>query len=168
MFRRKSSYPPELRERARELRRAGLSYSEIVNELGDKVSQTTIQSWVSDIELTTDQKKQIERRAYPHPPEVRERARELRRMGLTYPEIVAELGHQVAQGTLSGWLSDIELTDEQKARIKQKELEGSAKGRPFGALWNRLQKQKRIDAAKEQAAPIAKRLSQDHGALQLL
>ncbi|MBI4670481.1 MAG: hypothetical protein HY741_02270 [Chloroflexi bacterium] len=169
MFRRRGSpHPPEIRERARELRWAGLSYSEIIKELGDSVPFTTLQSWVSDIQLTPTQQQEIGFRQSPHPPETRERARELRRAGLTYPEIVAELGHEVAQGTLSGWLSDIELTTEQKARIKQKEVEGSAKGRPFAVLWNRKQKENRLQEAREQASPHAKRLAQDREALQLM
>jgi hypothetical protein len=168
MFRRTRSYPPEIRERARELRRAGFSYSEILKELEIKISQATLQSWVSDIVLTSEQHTAIERRQYPHSPEIRERARELRRAGLTYPEIIAELGGQVAQGTLSSWVSDIELTTEQKARIKQKELEGSAKGRPFAILWNRSQKQNRLQNAKDQALPIAKKLAEDRHALQLM
>ncbi|HZQ08456.1 MAG TPA: hypothetical protein VFD70_17875 [Anaerolineae bacterium] len=103
-----------------------------------------------------------------YPPEVRERARELRRAGWTYPEIIEKLGGDIPQPTLQGWVCDIELTTEQRARIKQKELEGSAKGRPFGALWNRLQKQKRLQEAKDQALPHAKRLAQDREALQLM
>ncbi len=169
MFHRRGSpHPPELRERARELRRAGLSYSEIIQTLGGDVPIATLQSWVSDIPLTRAQQQEIGIRHAPHPPETRERARELRLAGLTYPEIVAELGHDVAQGTLSSWLSDIELTTEQKARIKQLELEGSAKGRPSGAEWNREQKQKRLQIATDEAQPHAKRLAQDREALQLM
>ncbi len=168
MFHRPRSYAPEIRERARELRRAGLTYSEIIAELGGDIPPTTLQAWVADIELTTEQQANIGRRQYPHPPEVRERARELRRAGLTYPEIVAELGHTVAQGTLSSWVSDIELTAEQRARIKQLEIEGSARGRPSAVRWNREQKRKRIQEAKDRATPIAKRLSQDRDALMLM
>lgn len=166
--RRGSPYPPELRERARELRRAGLSYSEIVQKLGGDVPAATLSSWVSDIQLTSAQQQEIVIRQAPHSPQVRERARELRRAGLTYPEIVSELGCEVAQGTLSGWLSDIELTTEQKARIKRKEVEGARNAQPFGVLWNRLQKQKRLQTAADQALPHAKRLSQDREALQLM
>jgi hypothetical protein len=105
-------------------------------------------------------------RSYSH--ETRERARELRRAGLTYPEIIRELGGDIPQPTLQGWVKNIELTTEQRARIKQLELDGSARGRPFGALWNRLQKQKRLEAAKVEALPHAKRLSNDRQALQLM
>ncbi len=65
-------------------------------------------------------------------------------------------------------MKDIELTTEQRARIKQLEVEGARKAQPLGALWNRLQKEKRLQEAQAQAAPIAKRLSQDKNALQLM
>lgn len=108
------------------------------------------------------------RRTRSYPPEIRERARELRRAGLTYTEIIAELGGDIPQPTLQGWLKDIELTTEQRVRIKQKELEGSAKGRPLGALWNRQQKEKRLQIAQGEAFPIAERLSRNREALQLM
>ncbi len=108
------------------------------------------------------------RRERSYPPETRERARELRRAGFTYPEINIELGENIPQGTLSTWLSDIELTTEQRERIKQKELEGSARGRPAVVRWNREQKQKSLDGARAKALPVARRLAQDQGALQLM
>lgn len=168
MFRRQSSYPPELRERARELRRAGLSYSEVNKELGNHIPPTTLRSWIADIELTTEQQKAIARRAYPHSPETRERAREFRSAGLTYSEIVSELGGDIPQATVSTWVSDIELSPLQQERIKQKEREGSARGGILGGLWNRQQKQGRVEAAKQEASPHIKRLAIDREALQLL
>jgi hypothetical protein len=108
------------------------------------------------------------RRTRSYPPEIRERARELRRAGFTYPEILAELGGDIPQPTLQGWVKDIELTTEQKARIKQLELEGSARGRAFGALWNRKQKENRLQEARAQTEPHAKRLAKDREALQLM
>lgn len=108
------------------------------------------------------------RRTRSYPPEIRERARELRRAGFTYPEIIAELGGDIPQPTLQSWVKDIELTTEQKARIKQLEVEGARKAQPFGALWNRLQKQKRLQAAQDEAIPAAKRLAHDREALRLM
>ncbi len=108
------------------------------------------------------------RRERSYPRETRERARELRRAGLTYSEIIAELGGEIPQPTLQGWVKNIQLTADQRTRIKQKEREGSARGQPLRALWNRLQKQKRLEDAKEQALPIAKRLAQDRDALTLM
>lgn len=108
------------------------------------------------------------RRTRSYPPELRERARALRRAGFTYPEIITELGGDIPQSTLQGWVKDIELTTEQHARIKRKEVAGARKAQPFGALWNRLQKQKRIAQANERALPLAKRLVQDREALHLM
>ncbi len=48
LHRRGSPHPPGLREQARELRWAGLSYSEIINKLGGAVPLATMQSWVLD------------------------------------------------------------------------------------------------------------------------
>ena len=108
------------------------------------------------------------RRERSYPQETRDQARELRWAGFTYSEIIAELGGDIPQATLQGWVSDIELTTEQKARIKQKEVEGARASQVFGALWNREQKQRRLQAAKDHAAPIAKRLAQDREALMLM
>ncbi len=108
------------------------------------------------------------RRERSYPPETRERARELRRAGQSYSEIIAELGGDIPQPTLQGWVKDIELTTEQRARIKQKEVAGARKAQPLGALWNRLQKHKRLQEAKDQALPVARRLVQDRDALTLM
>ncbi len=108
------------------------------------------------------------RRTRSYPPEIRERARELRRAGFTYPEIIAELGGDIPQATISNWVSDIELTTEQKVRITQKELDGSAKGRPFAILWNPSQKQKSLEQAATKALPVARRLSSHREALHLM
>jgi hypothetical protein len=108
------------------------------------------------------------RRTRSYPAATRERARELRRAGFTHSEIIAELGGDIPQATLQGWVADIELTTEQRARIKRKEVEGALRAQPFGALWNREQKQKRVKEAQDQATPIAKRLSQDREALMLM
>ncbi len=108
------------------------------------------------------------RRERLYPPETREQARELRKSGLSYSEIIAELGNDIPQPTLQGWVKDIQLTTEQRARIKQKELEGARQAQPLGAQWNREQKQKRLQAARDEALPIAKRLAEDRDALRLM
>lgn len=108
------------------------------------------------------------RRTRSYPPKIRERARELGRAGFTYPEIIAELGGDIPQPTLQGWVKDIGLTIEQRARIKQLEVEGARKAQLLGALWNRKQKEKRLQSARDEALPHAKRLSQDREALQLM
>lgn len=108
------------------------------------------------------------RRTRTYPTELRERARQLRRAGFTYTEIIQTLGDDIPQPTIQSWVKDIVLTTEQQTRIKQKEVESARKAQPLGALWNRLQKQKRIQDAHDQAEPHTKRLSQDREALQLM
>lgn len=108
------------------------------------------------------------RRTRIYPPELREQARELRRAGLTYPEIIAKLGGDIPQATLTGWVKDIVLTTEQRARIKRLEVEGARKAQPFGAMWNRLEKQKRLQAAKAEATPAVQRLVHNREALRLM
>ena len=48
---------------------------------------------------------------------VRECARNLRKRGLSYSEILKELPHKVSKSMLSYWTSDIKLTEEQQRRI---------------------------------------------------
>ena len=60
--RRHHEYEAGLRERAREFRRAGYTYSEICEALGVDIPKSTINGWVKDIELTADQKTRIEKK----------------------------------------------------------------------------------------------------------
>jgi transcriptional regulator with XRE-family HTH domain len=60
-------------------------------------------------------------------PEKRERARELRRMGWSYKQIVEELG--CAKSSVSNWCSDIVLLPRQYDELNERRLEGSRKGR---------------------------------------
>lgn len=104
---------------------------------------------------------------------LRERARELRGAGLTYAEINKALGVDVPKSTLNHWVSDIRLTPRQEQRIVERDREAAARGRK-GGLWggaagfNKEMKRRRIEAARQQAAPIAERLALDPGALQLM
>lgn len=108
------------------------------------------------------------RRQRTYSPKIREQARHLRQQGLTYSEIIAELGGDIPKTTIQYWVRDIKLTTAQKARIKQKELEAQAEGRLKAAEWHREQKRKRLQAAEDWAAPIAKQVSQERNALMLM
>jgi hypothetical protein len=90
--------------------------------------------------------------------ELRAQARALRQAGLTYSEIVTALGGNIPKATLQGWVRDVELTDEQRERIRQKEQEAVAPSQPLGAQWNREQKQRQLQEAEEQTTQIVKRL----------
>lgn len=105
--------------------------------------------------------------------DLRERARELRRKGLTYTEICESLGVEIPKSTLNHWVSDVLLSPEQLKRIEEKEQEGAARGRESG-LWgggagfNKEMKRRRIEAAREQAQPIIERLADNKDALMLM
>lgn len=95
-------HPPEARVEARRLRAAGASVTAIAAELG--VSSSTVSSWTADLGL------ELRRRAWGGEVrladrlDLRDRAIELRRCGLSTTEIARELGIQ-RSSTLSGWLA---------------------------------------------------------------
>ncbi len=105
--------------------------------------------------------------------DLRERARELRRAGLTYTEICEALGVDIPKSTLNHWVSDILLAPEQQARIVEKDREAAARGR-VGGVWggaagfNKEMKRRRLQEIAEKAAPIAKRLAENKEALMLM
>jgi len=111
------------------------------------------------------------KRNYEH--DLRERARELRRQGLTYTEICESLGVEIPKSTLNHWVSDVLLTPEQRERITEKDREAATRGRS-GGLWgggagfNKEMKRRRIEAAREQAQPIIERLADNKDALMLM
>ncbi len=105
--------------------------------------------------------------------DLRERARELRRTGLTYTEISKSLGVEIPKSTLNHWVSDVLLTPEQRERIVEKDREAAARGRS-GGLWgggagfNKEMKRRRIEAAQGRAQPIIERLADNKDALMLM
>ena len=104
---------------------------------------------------------------------LRERVRELRREGLTYSEISEALGVEIPKSTLSNWASDVLLTPEQQLQIVEKDREAAARGRRSGLWgggggWNHEMKRRRLEAAREQAAPIVQRLARNKEALMLM
>lgn len=103
-----------------------------------------------------------------YPPGFREEARALRQQGLTYREIIAELGGDIPKNTISEWVRDIELTIEQKDRIRQIELEARARGRPLAAEWHHEQKRQRLQDAEEWAEPLTNQVIHDANALILM
>ncbi|MGH8939017.1 MAG: hypothetical protein ACRDV2_06670, partial [Actinomycetes bacterium] len=86
------------KDRARELRRAGLSVSQIARELGLR-SHSMIQRWVNDIAVP-----EWTRRPRAKDAE-REKARAMRLEGSTYDEIAAGLG--VSKSSVSLWVRDL-------------------------------------------------------------
>jgi transcriptional regulator with XRE-family HTH domain len=111
-----------LYEEARRLRREqGLSASKIADQLA--ISRKTITRWVQDIELTPDQTRllYIDRAtkgaAAVRKDDLRAEARRLRQeQGLSVKQIAATLN--VAQSSVSTWVRDVELTEEQRADLE--------------------------------------------------
>ena len=68
--------------------------------------------------------------------------------GYSYNEIMAEI--PVAKSTLSGWLSGIKLGEEQKKRIRGKQLERWSRNHNLGE-WNRAKRQKEVSDIRVQA-----------------
>jgi len=73
--------------------------------------------------------------------ELKEKAIDLRKQGLSYSEIRKTV--RVSKSTLSFWCRDVAISEEQALRLYKKELEGSEKGRIKGA-----KKQQRIRIEK--------------------
>lgn len=70
-----------------------------------------------------------------YPQETKNRATKLRKSGLSLKEISDKM--EIPKNTILGWVKGIKLTEEQKAHLKKKELEGGAKGRPLAIVANR-------------------------------
>lgn len=86
----------------------------------------------------------IELMGYTGNLELKQKAQELRRKGLSYKEIQKIVF--VPKSTLSGWCRDIALTEEQALRLFKNKLKGSERGRIIGA---KRQQAKRIEEIKK-------------------
>jgi transposase len=89
---------PDIKERARQLRREGMSVKQIVAELG-LTSTHTVQDWVQGVPPPAWTRRPRAKDAE------RARARELRTQGLTYDEIATEL--KVSKSSISLWTRDL-------------------------------------------------------------
>jgi hypothetical protein len=77
---------------------------------------------------------------------------ELRKQGLSYGEI--EKLFLVPRSTLSHWLRDIKLSDEQNLRLIQNYGNGLVKARVKASEWHKTQKELRIQKAKQDAEKL--------------
>lgn len=152
------------RNEARRLRREGISSLQIAKILN--IPKNTVYKWVRDIELTPEQKRIIQKRrteaaaAVTRKTAAREEARRLRREGLSLKEIQERLG--VSQSSVSVWVRDIPLTDEQKAALLQRRpmyyghLKGSyTNHKKFKAMRQQYQEEGRIKALERDPLHIA-------------
>lgn len=69
-----------------------------------------------------------------YPITIKSRTRDLRKQGWSLGEI--SLKTRIPKNTLSGWVRDIRLTDEQKEQIRQKIADSGAIGRPLALKAN--------------------------------
>ena len=94
----KTGPEPDIKERARQLRREGMSVKQIVAELG-LTSTHIVQDWVQGVPPPAWTRRPRAKDAE------RARARELRSQGLTYDEIAKEL--KVSKSSISLWTRDL-------------------------------------------------------------
>lgn len=109
----------ERRARAVELRLAGYSLSQIAEALGLKSSGGALQRWLKGVpppDWTSRPKAKDGFRA---------RATELRLKGHSYKEIQEEV--PVSKSTLSAWLKDVPMTEEQRTALFEKKVQGAAR-----------------------------------------
>lgn len=99
------------RARARELRVAGWSRSQIMRELGIR-NKRSLNRWIGDLPAPDWTRRPRAK------DDLRARAIDLRRQGKTYAEIRESLA--VSKSSLSLWLRDLYLTDDQKAVLESK------------------------------------------------
>ena len=88
-------------------------------------------------------------RGQNYPEEMREEARQLRREGWSLNEIAAKLGPP--KNTLTLWVRGIELTPEQRARLRRREIESNGRNRALAIEAHRQARLARIAVASAQA-----------------
>ena len=103
------------RARAVELRLAGYSRNQIAKELGLK-SSGCLSKWLKGVPPSDTTRR-------PKAHELKVRSIELREKGYSYREITLQTG--VAKSTLSQWLKDIPLTEEQREALADKKIQGN-------------------------------------------
>lgn len=96
-------------------------------------------------------------RGEKYPEEVREAARLLRRNGWSLGEISQRLG--IPKHTLSPWLRGIELTPQQRERLKQHEIDMTGRNRALAMEAHRQGRLDRIQVAKDKAEAVLSTIS---------
>lgn len=136
-----------MREEARRLRLEGKSRSQIARALRLKENNTSLQRWVGDLprpEWTLRPTAKDELRA---------RAIELRKQGLSYREIAAATG--ASKGTLSLWLHEVEITEEQRVRLRARMVDPEMRRKGWAASSaKRAELRKRVAAQAQQEIGI--------------
>jgi len=85
------------------------------------------------------------------------KAQKLRKQGKSIKEIAKKL--KISKSTVSIWCRDIQLTPEQIARLDERQIKGSYKGRIKGARIQRERYLKKVETIKKQASKEIKKIS---------
>ena len=83
--------------------------------------------------------------------EQKELVQSLRRQGLSYREILAQVPFSLSRSTISSWCKDIELTAVQLDRLDGLYREGSYRGRLLGPKATQRRRQLEVDIIRAQA-----------------
>lgn len=130
----------ELREAAVALRRAGRTRRQIAEELGIRGSTR-----LSEV-LAGEPPPEWTRRARAKD-DLRERARELRAQGWTYPKIVAELG--VSKSSVSLWVRDIDVVPEHLSAVERARRMNEVRWEPHRRRQAAVRKELKLGAERE-------------------
>ena len=136
------------KEKARELRWLGFSTPQIAKMLAVR-SHSTVRDWVADIPIPEWTKRPRAK------DDLREIARAMRRDGRSYREIRALV--PVSKSTLSLWLKDVPISDEQRALLRQLQVDGRER-RATALRARRIATQQRIhSSAAAEIGPLSSR-----------
>ena len=136
-------------EAARELRRQGKSRSQIQEALGLRSGGSALSRWLKDVPPPEWTKRPTAK------DDLRALAVQMRLEGKSYRQILETLPLPVAKSSLSLWLRDIPLTDEQQRVLKMRSLEAVSK-RARSIRGQRIRRQEAtMTAARNQVQQLA-------------
>lgn len=135
----------ETKNRARELRMAGLSVAQITEQMGLR-SQSMVWRWVADLPIPEWTRRPRAK------DELRARARSMRLQGASYGEIKKELG--VSKGSVSLWVRDLPVPPDLRKRVSHAHRIGSERW-----LRERERRESERRAVKASAEALVGRIS---------
>ena len=135
------------RERAIQLRKDGHSRSQICAALGLKTGGRALSEWLRDVPPPEWTKRPNAK------DDLRSQAVELRKKGWSYREIREVV--PVSKSSLSLWLADVVLTDEQRARLQDLSCLGQTKAARTIQTRRIARQRSTMDAARAQIPQIA-------------
>jgi transposase len=137
----------EMRAAAVEMRLAGHSRSQIAKALGFKTGGATLDEWLRKIPPPEWTKRPRAK------DELRETAVAMRLEGRSYREIKEVLG--VSKSSLSLWLRDVPMTDEQREALYFRRVEGAERRTVAIRAHNLTARQRTVNQARAQIQQLA-------------